>query len=77
MSGFPLPPGAPTPPGGGATEPKKKELTLGEMVQVMGRATERLGKALDDPQTPKKVTLAEAMQVIQATVTDVLAEWSD
>ena len=70
-------PGAPTPPGGGVAAPKKKELTLGEMVQVMGRATERLGKALDDPATPKKVTLAEAMQVIQATVTDVLAEWSD
>ena len=55
----------------------EKKLTKGEMVQVLGRAVERLGKAFDDPATPEKITLAEAMDMVQKTVTDILAEWSD
>jgi len=56
---------------------EEKKLTKGEMVQVLGRAVERLGKALDDPATPDKITLAEAMDMVQKTVTDILSEWGD
>ncbi len=52
-------------------------LTKGEIVQVLGRTVERVGKKLDDEDTPNEVTREELSQIIQETLGDVLTEYAD
>lgn len=52
-------------------------LTKGEVVQVLGRLGVRVGEKLDDPTTPNKITLAEAMEMFVPTITDLLKEAAD
>lgn len=56
---------------------KKVALTKGEIVQVCGRLVVRVGEALDDPSTPGTITKAEALALIQPTLTDLLSEFAD
>lgn len=52
-------------------------LTKGEIVQVLGRTVENVGKKLDDDETPDKVTKDELMEIIQGTLGDLLSEFAD
>jgi len=52
-------------------------LTKGEMVQVVGKLTVRVGEALDDPTTPDKVTLEEGMAIFNSGLQDLLKEYAD
>lgn len=51
--------------------------TKGEAFQIAGRAMERIGKKLDDPETPNELTKEEIASIIQETLLDVLAEYND
>ena len=52
-------------------------LTKGEIVQVAGKLVTRIGEAMDDPATPEKVTLEEALTIFNSGVQDVLKEYAD
>ena len=53
------------------------KLTKGEVIQVLGRAVEHVGKKLDDPYTPDQITPEEIRQIIQDILADLLQEFSD
>lgn len=52
-------------------------LTKGEMVICAGRMIERIGEKLDDPNTPMKIELSEALEILKETATDVIKEYQD
>ena len=52
-------------------------LKKGEVVQILGRAVERVGLKLDDPETPDEVTKDELTEIIQQTIADLLSEYTD
>jgi len=52
-------------------------LTKGEVVQCAGRLVERVGIALDDEETPDKISLEEALKMLQDTIVDIMKEYSD
>ena len=52
-------------------------LKKGEIVQVLGRAVERVGQKLDDPDTPDEVTKEEISEIIRETIADLLSEYTD
>lgn len=53
------------------------KLTKGEIVQVAGRLVARIGEKLDDPITPDKITLQEALEMFVPTITELLREAAD
>ena len=52
-------------------------LTKGEIVQVAGRLVERIGVALDDPETPGSISKGEVFELLQETIQDALNEYDD
>ena len=52
-------------------------LTKGELVQVGGRLLVRIGEKLDEPATPNTISRAEAVQLFQDTIQDLLKEYAD
>lgn len=52
-------------------------LTKGEIVQVAGKLVTRVGEALDDPATPDKVSLSEAMEIFNGSLQELLKEYAD
>lgn len=52
-------------------------LTKGEIVQVIGRTLENVGKKLDDAETPDELTRDEVYELIRAFVYDLLQEYED
>ena len=52
-------------------------LTKGEVVQVLGRAVEDVGKKLDDENTPNEITKDELRAIIQQVISDLLSEYTD
>lgn len=58
-------------------EDRKMALTKGEIVQVIGRTLENVGKKLDDAETPDELTRDEVYELIRAFVYDLLQEYED
>ena len=52
-------------------------LTKGEVVQVVGRLVENVGKKLDDTESPDKLTKNEVYELIRGFVYDLLQEYED
>ena len=52
-------------------------LTKGEMVIVAGHLVSKIGEALDDPTTPDKLTIEEALSIFTPTLNEILKEYAD
>jgi len=58
-------------------EGRKMALTKGEVVQVIGRLVENVGKKLDDAESPNELTRDEVYELVRGFIHDVLQEYED
>ena len=56
---------------------EEKGLTKGEVMQILGRALESAGVALDDEESPDKLSLTEILDIVRGIAKDAIAEWND
>ena len=57
--------------------PDEKKLTAGEALGVAGETLKEIGEALDDPNTPNRITLTEWMEIIKTAATHAWNEYND